>query len=425
MLKHTPYILALLCLMYFYACVPAGEYTKQENIASIYNPGSTSLHPEYKIYHINDTSAKIYVKINPAELLYNRANPQNMLASKVKIDYRVHAALNQREITDSSSTKFTISRKRSLHPIISFLTYNPKKQKKYVVIVTTSDMLRKEKNTSYLFVDLAEDKGRENYFVSTTKDKTPIFTSYISPFDTVKIEHNSKEVKQWYVRYYKNKLKPALPPFAKKQLDSVFLPYDSLWEISGRNPLLFSQKQVGIYHYTSDTSAVGGVVLSTFDDFFPDVKRPRQLIPPLQYITTSKEFRDLKQNENPKLAVDDFWLGIAGTVENAKELIKIYYNRIYFTNKYFSGITEGWKTDRGLIYTIFGPPLTVYKTNEYEKWIYGDNRSQSLLYFTFNKMKNPFSNEYFVLKRDLRYKNIWYRAVDTWRKGKAFSTNNL
>ena len=57
-------------------------------------------------------------------------------------------------------------------------------------------------------------------------------------------------------------------------------------------------------------------------------------------------------------------------MEQAKELIRIYYNRVFFSNYYFTSDREGWKTDSGMIFIVYGPPNTFYKSEDEEKWGY-------------------------------------------------------
>ena len=57
------------------------------------------------------------------------------------------------------------------------------------------------------------------------------------------------------------------------------------------------------------------------------------------------------------------------------EIIKIRYD---YVNNNFSNYNVGWKTDRGKVYIIHGPPLTVdsfydnIKMINFEKWYYQD-----------------------------------------------------
>ena len=68
------------------------------------------------------------------------------------------------------------------------------------------------------------------------------------------------------------------------------------------------------------------------------------MIYPLKYILKDKEFNEIINTPNKKLAVDEFWLRAANkNVELARDLIRIYYNRAYLANYYFTSYKEGWK----------------------------------------------------------------------------------
>jgi len=77
-----------------------------------------------------------------------------------------------------------------------------------------------------------------------------------------------------------------------------------------------------------------------------------------------------------------------------------------------------------MIYIIFGPPKTIFKSDDSERWIYGDNKNLMSMDFFFHKIIIPFSDNYFVLKRGEIYKTSWYQATDTWRNGRIYSIEN-
>lgn len=72
-----------------------------------------------------------------------------------------------------------------------------------------------------------------------------------------------------------------------------------------------------------------------------------------------------------------FWAALdptPGTLRN--EAFEEYYNRIAQANRLFRSYTEGWLTDRGMVYVIFGPPVRREQFQsdgrQYERWIYSD-----------------------------------------------------
>ena len=159
-----------------------------------------------------------------------------------------------------------------------------------------------------------------------------------------------------------------------------------------------------------------GITLYRFDDDFPDIRTAEELIYPLRYITTHKEYDSLIMAKDQKEAVDAFWLKTAGNPARAKTLIQKFYNGIEESNQFFTSYQLGWRTDRGLIYTIFGKPTYVYRGIGQEEWVYGDPNHRNSLRFTFVQVRNPFTGNDYMLLRSPTLKDAWYISVQSWRR---------
>ena len=147
------------------------------------------------------------------------------------------------------------------------------------------------------------------------------------------------------------------------------------------------------------------------------------MLEPLRYITTKQEYTNIENNKNLKEGVESFWLDASETNDRGRELIQKYYSRVEESNKLFTSYMQGWKTDRGLIYMIFGPPNVLYKNSEIETWVYGEENNVMSLNFSFTKLSNPFCDNDYIMNRSTIYKSSWFRAVDTWRKGRVYTDN--
>lgn len=180
----------------------------------------------------------------------------------------------------------------------------------------------------------------------------------------------------------------------------------------------------GIYFFKLDSTRTDGLPLFQFGVYYPETKTPKSLFGPIKYLCTNKEYRQLEKFDLPKHAVDSFWLASSGNINRSKELIRIYYSRVFYANVYFSHATEGWLSDRGMIFTIYGPPKTIYKSDNAERWIYGESKNLISMDFYFERKRNAFSDNNFVLSRQEVYKSSWYQAVDTWRNGRVYSVMN-
>ena len=99
----------------------------------------------------------------------------------------------------------------------------------------------------------------------------------------------------------------------------------------------------------------------------------------LKYIANKKDFDKLKKaDRGDKLVIfQKYWEEFdptPGTAEN--EAMDEYYSRVQMANERFAGFRDGWKTDMGMIYIIFGPPNDVERHpfdsgfKPYEIWYY-------------------------------------------------------
>jgi GWxTD domain-containing protein len=138
----------------------------------------------------------------------------------------------------------------------------------------------------------------------------------------------------------------------------------------------------------------------------------------MRYITTRGEWEALYDAENKKLALDDFWLAMLKSPSLAKNVIKRYFDQVEMANKLFTTYKEGWKTDMGMLYIILGNPDLVNRTEKSEEWIYEKNEDFPKMKFTFDKVPNIFADNQFVLRREKDFRDVWFKAIDMWRKGR-------
>jgi GWxTD domain-containing protein len=212
-----------------------------------------------------------------------------------------------------------------------------------------------------------------------------------------------------------------LPPFSlDEQPDNVPLP-DSTFYMAYSEQLLYKLGGQGIYVFHFKPQPAKGLCLTQFGDRYPQVTQPEDMLPPLQYITTHDEYEKLISNPDLKGAVDQFWMDKGKTFGNARDLIRVYYNRVVFANLYFPSSKQGWKTDRGMIYLLFGPPLSVERTETRETWFYEASETGEKITFEFNLADDYWIGYDFKLRRKEEFRPIWNKAVDSWRRGKIFS----
>ena len=99
----------------------------------------------------------------------------------------------------------------------------------------------------------------------------------------------------------------------------------------------------------------------------------------MRYILDSKERREIKKVSTKKTEelFKKLWKCRDPTPDTVvNELMNEYYKRVAYANIHFDSFVDGWETDMGMIYIIFGPPdeidrfMVQQRQEPYETWHY-------------------------------------------------------
>jgi GWxTD domain-containing protein len=233
---------------------------------------------------------------------------------------------------------------------------------------------------------------------------------YIKTGDRLVLQGSQPRV----VSFYNDMFPPALPPFAEAQAQvSRGMKTDSTFFVNGGESVNFSK--TGLYLIQKDTNATEGIALRVEEDY-PKLARIPSLAGPLVYICTKQEYDRLRLAKNDKKAFDRIILSITNDTERARKLMRTFFRRVEVANQYFTSYKEGWKSDRGMIFIVFGMPEKVLRFNDREVWTY-DNDVYKVT-FNFTKSSSIFDPENYVLIRDKKYRDTWYEVIDLWRNAR-------
>lgn len=191
----------------------------------------------------------------------------------------------------------------------------------------------------------------------------------------------------------------------------------------------------GNYRFEVNNVSENGVKLFKAREFsikspnYPSLKTARELAAPLYYLMDKKEFNKLMAIEDEielKKAIDRFWLNNIKNERIALSVISLYYERVEEANKQFSSFKEGWKTDLGMIYILFGPPWYVLNSLDESRWSYSHDvyDFDYNFFFKASRLKSrafPFDN--FLLLRNNQYFSIQYQQVQKWLTGTILRDN--
>jgi len=242
----------------------------------------------------------------------------------------------------------------------------------------------------------------------------PVFESHIPANTEVTISNFFAPNLKVY--HYTERFPAGSPPFAEKELQvDPIMQVDSSFNIRAGQPLKFTKE--GLYLVQSDTTAARGISFRVTPSSYPKMTKIEDLSTSLVFISTKEEADRLKAAGADKTAFDKVVLDITRDKERARTLIKNYFRRVELSNVFFSSYKEGWKTDRGMMYLVFGLPDEVNRNGQYEVWTYKAMNVK----FTFRRIGSVYDPDYFVLERNKRLAETWYYTIDMWRKSQITS----
>ncbi len=414
--KNLCFSLVFISAFIFNSCNPAYKISNQ-NLASLYDPEQNFLHPQFTVYHFSPDSSRLFVKLFSSELLHKK-NDGGQNATQATISYRLFNDFESKLIVDSSSLTVNNYDENNSHGyFVHSINFKASASLNYILEAEVKDNFRQQSVKSFIKIEKEGKQPAQNFLVKLTDQNVPLFRNYISSDETINILTQNLSTQKMFVRCYFRDFPLAPPPFAEKIPVKFNYVADSIFaiEISPSTNIQLPRK--GFYHFQYDTMSKQGLTVFRWDEDFPKITDASQAIEALRYLTTKKEYDELLSAKDKKAAIDKYWLELSGNEERGKVLIRKYYSRIQDANKLFTSYLDGWKTDRGLIYTIFGPPTTVFKSDQTDDWTYGNFNTINSITFTFEKIYNPFSGNDYILRRSPAYETPWYRAVDRWRNG--------
>jgi GWxTD domain-containing protein len=398
----------------------------ESNLSFIYNPSSTPLHPEILVYHESANTSRVYIKLFAEELLFNQANRQGTYQARVRFRYvlrEIREGIYQQEIADSATVDYTLKRTEIRDVFLTSLPIKAQPGKVYALKVYTTDLLRQKGTVNYDIIDKISIHTSQNYKIISGDTGFPSFDRVFRSDEIFSFQYAGKNVDTVYVRYFINDFPLPRPPVTNLTSPRPdFIP-DSIYAYRYSDTTEFLLPYPGMYHIQFDLKQPDGLTIFNFGDSYPRVTSTEDMVGPLAYLSSSTEFNELIQQTNKKLAVDNFWLQSAGNVSKARELIRIYYNRVFFANYYFTSYKEGWKTDRGMMFIIYGPPNKLTKVDGTETWTYFRKKGREPLRFTFSRYNTPYSDNDFTMERNF-VNSMWMQAVQDWRSGKVFYSDN-
>lgn len=105
----------------------------------------------------------------------------------------------------------------------------------------------------------------------------------------------------------------------------------------------------------------------------------------LRYVATNSQLSYIKDAPNYETKLNrfrDFWDELDPTPNTERnEAFEEYYQRVEYANSKFRSYAQGWQTDMGIVYIVYGKPASVEKRQDYnytnryyERWSYSNGK---------------------------------------------------
>lgn len=370
-------------------------------------------------YLLKDSSAvRVYMEMDienlKKEQVVQQLNDNFRFNWLLQPDYGIRERLGSGKIDLSEQNVETKGGKI----MVSFEIPRPKNLAKGLLLTEVFQLEDSKKSNNDLVIDFNGTRINDRFGIYVGNLSMPVFRNYINKTDSFQVKSVLSHPRELYLIRYKNDFNPAQSPMATSVRPSIAnLTIEETIKIQTNTPIKLTHE--GLYQMVEDTNSTStGFGFMLVDERYPRLTRPETLVKPLIYMSTSQEIKAVNDNPNAKQALDKFFLAITdGNQMVSKKIIKNYYHRIEEANRLFTSYKEGWKTDKGMVYTILGPPNKVQRSRDREVWVYAQNTNFSEIIFTFNRKPNQFTENFYELVRYPEYQAYWFPFVEAWRTG--------
>jgi len=399
----------LLCLLLMPAIHGTAQKAFTDRNVNYHYDIQQHMHLDHTTYFRED-SATVFIRIN----LLNDIS----LEDEFDLYFRFYEDYQAEEPVRSvpSEIESITIQKKGLKQWLKFETMIPKDVD---LLVMALESANGEEDQSYYYDITLDDRtnySSDGLLLARDADQLPYLQQFLLTSDSISINALDQSQDSLWVYFYRDTFDIASPPMVVDNPNtSRMLTVDSLYYIYPDRSL--SLNEPGLYFIQKDTNTLKGISFRVEAPPFPKYGTFEHLIEPTIYVATKGERQEVTETRPLRSAFQNFWLQITESKPSAQKVIKHYYRRVTAANYFFTSYKEGWKTDMGMIYIVFGQPDHVFKKENYEEWVYTRDVTLPTLRFTFVKIKNVFSDHHYSLIREKKYDERWFRAVEQWRNG--------
>lgn len=397
--------------------VNSNSLTSRKEMKREVNPFISAMKVEYILK--DSTDIMVFLNATIENLKDNEINTIEELAGRFKVNWALQAPTGIKEKYESGRIDFgkieaglDEQELRMVFEIPRLRDFQEASLSMEFIDVTAS-----RKFTNESFVDFNAQRPNRRFGMYLEDDQIPFFDAYVNVGKKVSFKSMDGFEHSLVLKRFRTEAPAALSPMSSSKRNELtgFKEEETINIKSGQELRLEKEGTYVLFDKEKFDQGYGFMVV---DERYPRLTEEEELTEPLVYMSTNEEIANLKEAEDFKKALDLYFLNMtSGNQALAKQIIRSYFRRVKRANELFTTYKEGWKTDKGMIYTILGPPSRIQRNGMREVWLYSQSANFSEIIFTFYRKPNQFSEDHYELVRYPEYGAYWYPFVEAWRTG--------
>ncbi len=371
-----------------------------------------------KIIEKDSTKMLVYLEIEFAD--FQKQNLVDMLLQQYKLGWFLVPDYGSREKLSTGSITLKEPEIQQLNERIRFsFEINRLKRPQGVLFIEMLDNTTKKKISTDALVRFENLRLSDQYAVFEETETFPNNFNFIPVEKRFMVSNPNLPNESLFMIQYEHSFDQAQSPMASTpRISNKNMKVNVIRRIQSNKLISFADE--GLYFVVRDTADLkAGIPILGVNDRFPRLTMPEQIAKPLIYVSTQREVSELQKDEPVKPNLDAFLLKMMrGNQRDAHDFVKEYFRNVEEANRLFTTYKEGWKTDKGMIFTVLGPPNKVQRSRDREVWTYSQNQGFAEMIFNFLKKPNQFTDNHYELIRYPEYQDFWYEKIEEWRKTK-------
>lgn len=395
-----------------------GEVTAKRETKGESEPYITSIKTDYILK--DSSSLMLYMEVEFENLLASGLTTIGDFQKKFRTNWVYNPAFGLKEKLESGRMVMT-EKNSSLEGntlIMELELPRLRTVSEVKLVLEFIDLSASRKFTNESSIDFDAKRPNHRFGMFVNGDSRPTFSSYVTTSTPIRFKSVDGLARPLFLKRYATNSPPALSPMStSKRSDFTTFEEKEIIRFHSGDELKLTQE--GTYVLLDEENGlVNGFGFLVVNERYPRLTKEEDLLAPLAYMSTNSEIINFKEADTLKNALDLYFLKMStGNETLAKQVIKSYFRRVEKTNSLFTSYKEGWKSDKGMIYLILGPPSRIQRTGDREVWLYAQSANFSEIIFTFYRKQNQFSENHYELVRYPEYGAYWYPFVEAWRTG--------